>query len=99
MWKFFYFKGVQSLSIYFHLAGRKKRQPRKAAFLIHLLQTYKPDFVFRLATEGYHLSGCHIAVTILLPTLQHRTSSPQTLIYVALQYTRFTHNYNRLQLS
>ena len=67
-----------------------------AAFLIHLLQTYKPDSVFRQAADGYHLSGCCIATTILLPTLQHQASSLQALIYVALQYTRFTHNYNYL---
>lgn len=45
-----------------------------AFFLIHLLQTCKPDSVsasfdkLRI-TEGYHLSGCCIAATILLPTL------------------------------
>jgi len=77
-----------------------KKGNREVAFLNHLLQTYKPDFVplfFEKKRDGYHLSGCYITVTILLPTLQHRTSSPQTLIYVALQYTRFTHHCNCLQ--
>ena len=83
----------------FFMYGKSKKAAEIAAFFNNLLQTCKPDSVFRLATEGYHLSGCYITVTILLPTLQHRASSPQTLIYVALQYTRFTHNYNRLQLS
>ena len=52
----------------------------------NLLQTCKPDSVsvLRLTTEdGYHLSGCYITATILLPTLQpsaasrHRASSPR----------------------
>jgi len=41
-----------------------------AAFLIQLLQTCKPDSVSPLVNEeGYHLSGCCITATILLPTL------------------------------
>ena len=72
---------------------KNKKGNREVAFLNHLLQTCKPDFVplfFEKERDGYHLSCCYITVTILLPTLQHRTSSPQALIYVALQYTRFT---------
>jgi len=38
-------------------------------FLIHLLQTYKPDSVFRHSADGHHLSGYCITATILLPTL------------------------------
>ncbi len=69
-----------------------------AAFLKKVLQTCKPDSVsrYRKVTGGYHLSCCYITATILLPTLQHRASSPQALIYVALQHTRFTHRNNYL---
>lgn len=45
------------------------------SFLISLLQTCKPDSVFRLETEGYHLSCCYITATILLPTLQLRRAA------------------------
>jgi len=63
--------------------------------------------VVRQATDGYHLSGCCITTTILLPTLpvipqkrKYKRAAYNALrhtgIYVALQYTRFTHNYNYL---
>ena len=55
-------------------------------------------------TDDYHLSGCHITATILLPTLPDILrlqkykraayfASRQIGIYVALQHTRFTQNY------
>ena len=58
-------------------------------------KNYKPvsRILYPFKKGGYHLSGRCITATILLPTLQHRASSPQTLIYVALQHTRFTQMY------
>jgi len=81
-----------------------KKGNQKWLPLIQLLQTYKPDFVSCLATGGYHLSGCYITATILLPTLpdilqqqKYKRAAHFALrqigIYVALQHTRFTQNY------
>ena len=52
---------------------------------MRLLQARKPDSV-----RGYHLSGIVIAGYLHLPTLKHRASSPQALLYVAFQPARFT---------
>jgi len=78
-------KGENNFLSSYRLTGKNKN-----------LSACKPDSVSAVA-DGYHLSGCNITVTILLPTLQRslhlcrdRTSRPQTLIYVALQHTRFT---------
>lgn len=49
------------------------------------------QLISRILFQHYHLSGPFITKRILLPTLQHRASNPQTLVYVALQHARFTH--------
>ncbi len=56
-------------------------------------QTYKPGSVTptnNIIDIPYHLSGLHITVQIYLPTLQHRASNPQTLIYMAFHRIEFT---------
>ena len=50
------------------------------------------QLISRILFLNYHLSGPGITTGILLPTLQHRADSPQSLVYVALQHARFTHN-------
>ena len=40
--------------------------------------------------SGYHLSVVNITVGINLPTLHHRTSRSQAMVYVAFQHARFT---------
>jgi hypothetical protein len=39
---------------------------------------------------SYHLSSPFITKRVNLPTLDHRTSSPQTALYMAFQHARFT---------
>ena len=63
-----------------------------SAWPFNFLKFYQPvsRILSPIESGDYHLSCPNITVKILLPTLQHRTSRPQTLIYVALQHTRFT---------
>lgn len=57
-------------------------KPVSRILFIHLRQ--------RLRRTSYHLSGITITGYLYLPTLKHRASSPQTLLYVAFQPARFT---------
>jgi hypothetical protein len=70
---FYSFSYLEGTSIFrLHLSVTlnfyEKRQPI-SCLSIQLLQTCKPDSVTHLSTGGYHLSGCYITATILLPTL------------------------------
>jgi len=40
--------------------------------------------------DCYHLSAMTLTRHLYLPTLGHRTGSPQTTVYMAFQHTRFT---------
>lgn len=54
------------------------------------------NLISRILFLHHHLSGRNITATILLPTLdpsrlwRDRASSPQTILYMALQHPRFT---------
>ncbi len=41
----------------------------------------------------YHLSAIAIADYLYLPTLDHWTSRPQAILYMAFQHARFTRSY------